>query len=544
LSDSQPSDGPPPGYLRIADLLSALSLAADLGIGLPAEHAVRSCYLGMRIADRLQVSLDQQAGVYYAELLMDAGCTAWTSHLARFIMSDEILARREFFFYTDAHNPIEVMGWLKDYVAVGQPAHLRAQQFLNFALHGKETTRESFRTTCEVAGRFAERLGMPEVVQTALVSVFEQWDGSGPGGIRGEAVPLISRIVYITSFLEAFHHAGGRTAAIRLAEERRGKAFDPTVVGAFLSIAGEETLWEILEQESVWTIVLAMEPASAYRYIEEEKLEDVALSFADFADLKSFYSSGHSRRVGDLAERLAMRMRPPGAEVAIIRRAALMHDLGLVAVPSFILQKPRDQLTPVEWERLRLHPYHAERILARVPVLAPVVPLIAAHHERLDGHGYYRGLSGAQIPLGARIIAVADRYDELTHDTPDEPALDQDATLQRMTGEVGAALCPDAFRALAEELRASGSRSLSRRKNRSPDWPAGLTDREVEILRLLSKGLHQRELAVHLTLSEHTVHLTLSEHTVRHHLEHIYNKVGVSTRVGAVLFAVEHDLLR
>jgi HD-GYP domain-containing protein (c-di-GMP phosphodiesterase class II)/DNA-binding CsgD family transcriptional regulator len=232
---------------------------------------------------------------------------------------------------------------------------------------------------------------------------------------------------------------------------------------------------------------------------------------------------------------MAEQMRLPGAEVATIRRAALMHDLGLVAVPSFILQKPYDQLTPVDWERLRLHPYHAERILARVPILAPVVPLIAAHHERLDGQGYYRGLVGTQIPLGARIIAVADRYDDLTHDMPDEPALEPEAALQRMSEEVGSALCPDAFRVLAEELRASGSIPLSRRKNRSPDWPAGLTDREVEIMRLVTKGLSRQEMAKQLVVSEHTV---------RHHLEHIYNKVGVSTRVGATLFAVEHDLLR
>ncbi|MEO7001084.1 MAG: HD domain-containing phosphohydrolase [Ktedonobacterales bacterium] len=537
MNDSSPPlevEHPPPGYLRIADLLSALSLAADLAVGLPAEHAVRSCYLGMRIAERLQLSLDQQAGLYYAELLMDAGCTAWTSHFARYVMSDEILARREFVYYTDAHNPIEVMGWLKEYVAAGQPAHVRAEQLLNFALHGKESTREGFRNTCEVAGRFAERLGMPEVVQTALVSVFEQWDGSGPGGARGDAIPLISRIVYTTSFLEAFHHVGGRVAAIHLAEERRGKAFDPAVVDAFLSIAGEQALWEIIEQESVWAIVLAMEPPSPYRHIKEEKLEQVALSFADFADLKSFYSSGHSRRVGDLAERMARHLRLPEAQISVIRRAGLMHDLGLVTVPSFILHKPHNQLTQVEWERLRLHPYHAERILARVPVLAPVVPLIAGHHERLDGQGYYRGLSGSQIPLGARIIAVADRYDELTHETPDEPAVDQEVALQRMTGEVGHALCPDAFRALAEEVDAVGSIPPSRRKHRSPDWPAGLTDREVEILRLLSKGLRQREIAERLTLSEHTV---------RRHLEHIYDKARVNTRVGAVLFAVEHDLL-
>ena len=537
MSDTQPpaeAESPPPGYVRIADLLSALSLATDLAIGLPAEHAVRSCYLGMRIADRLKIPLEQQAGLYYAELLMDAGCTAWTSHFARYVLNDEIAARRDFYFYTDDHNPIEIMGWLKDYVAVGQPTHVRAQQLLNFALHGKESTREGFRNTCEVAGRFAERLGMPEVVRTALVSVFEQWDGSGPGGTRGEAVPLISRIVYITSFLEAFHHIGGRTAAVRLAEERRGKAFDPTVVDAFLSIASEETLWETLEQESVWMRVLSMEPPSPYRYIKEEKLEDVALSFADFADLKSFYSAGHSRRVGDLAERMAEQMRLPEAEVSTIRRAALMHDLGLVTVPSFTLLKPPNQRSQVEWERLRLHPYHAERILARVPVLAPVVPLIAAHHERPDGQGYYRGLSGSQIPLGARIIAVADRFDELTHDAPDEPAIEQEAALQRMGDEVGHALFPDAFGALAGELRASGSAPPSRRKRRSPAWPAGLTDREVEIVRLLARGLSRQAMARQLVVSEHTV---------RHHLEHIYNKVGVSTRVGATLFAVEHDLL-
>ncbi len=537
MSDSQARvevESPPPGYVRIADLLSALSLAADLGVGLPAEHAVRSCYLGMRIADRLKAPLDQQVGLYYAELLMDAGCTAWTSHFARYVMSDEIVARRDYYFFTDDHSPIEVMGWLKEYVATGQPTHVRAQQLLNFALHGKESTREGFRNTCEVAGRFAARLGMPEVVQTALVSVFEQWDGSGPGGIRGEAVPLISRIVYITSFLEAFHHVGGRTAAVRLAEERRGKAFDPTVVDAFLSLASEEALWETLEQESVWMRVLSMEPPSPYRYIKEEKLDDVALSFADFADLKSFYTSGHSRRVGDVAERMAKHMRLAEGEVSAIRRAALMHDVGLVAVPSFILHKPQNQLTQVDWERLRLHPYHAERILARVPVLAPIVPLIAAHHERLDGQGYYRGLSGSQIPLGARIIAVADRFDELTHERPDEPAVEQEAALQQMSDEVGHALCPDAFRALAEELRTSGATSLSRRKNRTPAWPAGLTDREVEIVRLLVKGLSRHEMAKQLIVSEHTV---------RHHLEHIYDKVGVSTRVGATLFAVEHDLL-
>ncbi len=536
MSHPQPRlDDPPPGYMRMADLLGALSLAADLTIGLPAEHAIRSCYLGMRIADHLQLSEHQRVDLYYAELLMDLGCTAWTSQFAEYIMNDEIAARRELFFYTDRSNPIEVMGWAKDYLAAGRPARVRARQLVAFALHGTEDMREGFRNTCEVAGRFAQRLDMPDVVQTALLSVFEQWDGGGPNGERGEMVPIISRIVYTTSFLEAFYHIGGRAEAIRLAQQRKGKAFDPSVVDAFLSVASEESFWDGFEQESVWTSVLSMEPPSQYRYIKKEKLEDVALSFADFVDLKSRYSAGHSRRVGDLAERVARRMRLPAAEIATVRYAALMHDLGLVAVPSFTLHKPHDQLTQIEREQFRLHPYYAERILSRVPVLASVVPLIAAHHERLDGRGYYRGLSGSQIPLGARIIAVTDRFDELTHDTPDHLAIDPGRALTQMSEEVRSALCPDAFEALAQELHADGSVPFTTRTNRAPGWPAGLTDREVEILGLLAKGLSRRVIAKQLVLSEHTV---------RHHLEHIYNKVGVSTRVGATLFAVEHDLLR
>jgi DNA-binding CsgD family transcriptional regulator len=163
-----------------------------------------------------------------------------------------------------------------------------------------------------------------------------------------------------------------------------------------------------------------------------------------------------------------------------------------------------------------------------------MVPLVAAHHERLDGPGYYRGLRGAQIPLGARIIAVADRFDDFCHDTPDQPALDPAAVLEQMRAEVGSALCPDAYQALVRDTRADAPDARGRRTSHARAWPADLTDREVEILRLLTRGLNQREMAAQLSLSEHTV---------RHHLEHIYNKVGVSTRVGATLFAVEHDLL-
>jgi HD-GYP domain-containing protein (c-di-GMP phosphodiesterase class II) len=486
----------------------------------------------MHIAERLQLTADQLVDVYYAHLLMDAGCTAWTSQLAGFILTDEIVARREFLYYRDARDPVDVFGWMKDHMASGAPVPSRVQRGLDFVLRGREFVREGFRNSCEVAQRLAGRMGMSDTVQTALLSVFEQWDGSGPNARKGEAIPLPARIVYATGFLEAVHRLGGRDAAARLANRRRGTAFDPAVVDAFLGLAGQPDFWAGLEQESVWPTVLALEPASRYRYLREEQLEDIALAFADFADLKSSYSAGHSRRVADLAERVARRLCFPRHQVAAIRLAALMHDVGLVAVPSYTLEKPHEKLTQAEQERLRLHPYHAERILARVPALQPIVPLVAAHHERLDGRGYYRGLVGEQIPLGARVLAVTDYFDELSHATPDHPALDPELAVARLHDGSSRGLWPEAVRALAQESGAGAALPTAARRTSAN--PAGLTEREVEILRLLARGRSRRDIAQLLVVSEHTV---------RHHLEHIYTKIGVGTRVAATLFAVEHELL-
>ena len=284
-SSGRPAD-PPPGYLRTADLLAALSLASDLAVGLPAEHAVRSCYIAMHVADQMHLPADQRVDVYYAELLMDAGCTAWTSQLASVILSDEIAARRDFVFQRNARDPLDVFGWVRDHVASGAPVPRRVRYGLRFAMQGREFVREGFRNTCEVAQRFAQRLGMSEAVQAALMSVFEQWDGSGPAGRRGEAIPLTSRIVYATSFFEALHQLGGPDASLDLARRKRGTAFDPAVVDAFVAVTRRPGFWAELDQESLWSTVLALEPRSARQFIREEQLEDVALAFADFADLK------------------------------------------------------------------------------------------------------------------------------------------------------------------------------------------------------------------------------------------------------------------
>jgi HD-GYP domain-containing protein (c-di-GMP phosphodiesterase class II)/DNA-binding CsgD family transcriptional regulator len=519
--------------IRTADVLGALSAASDLALGMPEGHAARSCYLGMAIANQLNLSTEEKATVYYSELLMDAGCTAWAGYMATAIMGDEIEARRDLYFNRDARNPLDILGWLQEYMAAGEPAHVRARRILDFSLHGKAFTREALQNTAEVARRFAERLGMPDEVQSTLWSVYEQWDGKGPNQARGDAIPIASRIVAVTSLLEAFYAAGGRTAALRMVQARRGTAFDPLLVETFLSLVRDGAFWEGFEEEGVWDTVLSMEPLSPHRFLPTERIADVAMAFADFVDLKTFYAAGHSRRVGDLAARIARRMLGE-SEAETVRLAGLTHDLGLVATPSFVLHKSQEKLSAAEWEQLRLHPYFAERILARIPAFRAAIPLVGARHERIDGQGYYRGLAGSQIPPGARILAVADRYDELTHGLPGHLPLESGSALEQLYRDAGKAYAENCVRSLEEELHSDGLSKGRARGSRQLQWPRDLTNREVELLRLLAGGLSRKEVARQLFLSEHTV---------RHHVQHIYDKIDVRTRVAATLFAIEHDLL-
>lgn len=510
-----------------------------MALGLTAGHGVRAAYIGMHVADRLGLPADQHADLFYAELLMDAGCTAWASQTAAAILGDEIAARRHLFFLSDPRDPRDMVRWLARYMAAGESLPTRVKRSARFLVRGRPFIIEGLENTAEVASRLARRLGRSPGVQQALRSVFEQWDGSGPHGQRAASIPIVSRIVFATIFLEVLHQVEGRQAAVRLARARRGRTLDPGVVDAFVRLAESEAFWRGLEDQSVWETVRQMEPDSAYRYVGADRLDDTVLAFADFADLKSFYTAGHSRRVAALAERMAAALGLASADTTAVRRAALLHDLGLVAVPSFVLHKPEDRLTGAEWESLRLHPYHAERILSRVPAFAPVVPLVAAHHERPDGRGYFRGLTADQIPLGACLIGVADRFDELTHVRPGRTALDTGAALAELDTEAGTAFSAEAINALHRVAPALAGRDPAPEPVASaeprPAWPAGLTDREIDVLRLLATGASRRAMAARLAVSEHTI---------RHHLEHIYTKIDVRTRVEATLFAIEHALLR
>ena len=517
--------------MRSIDVLGALSIAADLALGLRAGHGVRATYIGMQLAEQLGLSPQEKIDLFYAELLIDAGCTAWASQMAVAILGDEIAARRDLFFFRDREDPRDMLRWLAGYMAAGERIDQRLRRSLQFAVQGRDFMVEGLRNTAETAARMARRLDRSLGTQQALRFAFEHWNGSGPYERSAASIPLVSRIVHATIFLEVLHQFGGREAAIQLSCAKRGKTIDPDVVDAFLQLAERPAFWDGLEDDDVWLHVRDLEPASPSQYLQADRLDDVAQAFADFADLKSVYSAGHSRRVAALAETIARHQDVPDSDVATIRCAGLLHDLGLVAVPSFILHKPDDKLGIAESDTLRLHPHHAERILSRVPAFAAACPIVAAHHERPDGNGYPRGMRGEQSPIGARVLAVADAFDELTHRRPEGDALPPVEALHLMAAESGTRFDRQAVDALARTLDVPLAIHATRAR---AEWPAGLTDREVDVLRALATGASRRAIAEQLVVSEHTV---------RHHLEHIYAKLAVGTRVEATLFALEHDLL-
>ncbi len=320
-----------------------------------------------------------------------------------------------------------------------------------------------------------------------------------------------------------YYRLRGETSAVQAAQRWSGSAYDPQVAGRFRQDALR--LLEALDTLSPWDDVLAAEPGAPLR-LSEQEFDGALLVMADFADLKSPCFTGHSRAVADLAAEAARQCRLPDADTASIWRAGLVHDLGRVGIKNSIWEKP-GPLSDGEWEQARLHPYYTERALARSPALSPLGALAAMHHEHLDGSGYPRGLPAAMLPVAARVLAAADRYRTRLEHRPHRPARTPEQAAQELRADVRAGrLDGDAVAAV---LAAAGHQPRRRR-----DWPAGLSTREIEVLRLVARGYSRRQIARLLSISEHTAD---------HHIRHIYDKTGVSTRAGATVFAMEHGLV-
>ena len=512
--------------IRLVELMAALSLATDLGMGQPMEYALCVCVLSVRLGEVLGLSDDDLRDVYYLALLRHIGCNADTYRMAD-IYGDELALRADF-AVVDSANTSQVVDLVIRYIRQaneGSSPHHLARAIEQGLLATPQLMKEGFTAFCEVAQRLAERLGFVEAIRIALGQVFERWDGQGiPGKVKGEDISLSMRIVALAQDAITFHRLEGVEAAVKMAQERKGTLYDPWIVDCFCQRASH--LLVGLDEEPPWEMVVALEPGVRAR-LSVEQFDNACRAIADFADIKSPYTFGHSVGVAELAAQAANGCGLPDSDTVTIRWAGLLHDIGRVGISAGIWGKP-GPLSTREWERVRMHPYYTERVLARPGVLARLGALASLHHERLDGSGYYRGFSANMLSPAARILAAADVYHAMTELRPHRPALTPEQAADQLRLEARAGRLDG--EAVSHVLAAAGHKVRTTRR----DLVAGLSQREIEVLRLLARGHSKKQIAELLFISEKTV---------SHHTQHIYTKIGVSTRAGAAIFAMEHDLL-
>ncbi len=543
--------------LRLAEAVGALSLATDLAMGQPLEHGLRTAVLAVRIAQAMGLPGDDQVTVFYTGLLHFAGCTAESEIDARFF-GDELSARPQ--MMAVAFGSRRDLITTATRVAHPERARLaRAAAMARSAFGGITEFRKWAASHCDVASVLGARMGFSDQVQTALRHLWERWDGRGmPGELSGEQIPVAVRLMQVAQDADMAWHQGGSLLADGLLAERAGSGLDPGAVGAFLSLG--EAAYAGLDAPSIWDAALLAEPGPQ-PVVSEDRLDACLSAIADFADLKSMWTVGHSRGVAGLAERAAVVAGLPEADQLLLRRAGLVHDIGRVAVPVNVWAKP-GPLNRDEREQVRLHAYHTERVLDASAGLRPLARLAGSHGERCDGSGYHRGSRSAELPLTAWLLAAADCYHAMGEPRPHRGALPAGAAARELSREAEAGrLAGDAVHAVLTAAglpqprratgtaagrpppgsRPAGSEPAGRRpagpagQRPGASRPAGLSERECEVLGLLARGLATKQVARRLGISPKTCD---------HHIQRLYGKAGVSTRAGATLFALEHGLVR
>jgi HD-GYP domain-containing protein (c-di-GMP phosphodiesterase class II) len=510
------------GGVRIAELVATLSYAADLGLGQPMAHCMRQTVIALRLGELAGASDRELEATYYLGLMMNVYCHADAAEQAQWF-GDDISLKGDGFEILEMSTPRTISFILRRVGSHGSGV-ARARRLAAFPVAGMKQVGAFMTTHSTLGSQFARQIGLDGAVSVAIQQAYEQWDGKGyPRHLRGQQICLPARLVQLASPVEIFSRRKDTAAAVAIARRHRGTQFDPAAVDLFCEHAAD--LLAGLDQASDWDAILDAEPPLSRR-VAGADLDDVLEAMADLVDLKSPYLAGHSRGVASLAGEAARVSGQPADAVSTLRRAGLIHDLGRLGVSNGIWDKP-GPLTQAEFERVRLHPYLTDRMLARVSVLGPSREIAARHHERLDGSGYPRGLTAASLTPSDRLLAAADAYHAMTEPRPHRAPLDPERAFRDLRADVSAGRLDGT--AVDAVLTAAGHRAPARHLQ-----PGGLTAREVEVLGLLARGHSTREIARQLVVSPKTA---------ANHVEHIYAKLGVSSRAAATLFATQHGLM-
>lgn len=512
--------------LGLGELVATFALAQDNAFGQPLESQLRSALLAVWMGEAAGVDRDVRDTAYWVALLRYLGCTGHAHEVAELFYDD--LSIRAQTLVHDAADPAEV---LRDAIAFATAVRPPEEHEAITTVITRDVDAWltfNFSSGCEVADMLASRLGFEPAVRDALGFTFERWNGAGfPHHASGREIPLPMRIVHVSHDMEALGRRFSVSQALEVVRDRSGRTYDPELAELFATHGAE--WFARLAGLDPWDAVLALEP-EPHRTFEAARLDEALVVVADFVDLKSPFMFGHSRRCADLAAAAAKVLGYDDDAITGLRRAALVHELGITAVPNSIWDKA-GPLTRAEFDRVELHPMVTEQMLRRSPALRPLNPVAAAHHERVDGSGYHKSLAASSLDPGAQVLAATDVYVGLTSDRADRPALAPDeAAAELLTRAAGGTLDP---RATGAVLEAAGHTAKAQASRRAPH-PGGLTGREAEVLRLAARGLTTRAIADQLFISPKTAD---------HHIQHVYTKIGVSTRAAAALWAMQHAVV-
>jgi HD-GYP domain-containing protein (c-di-GMP phosphodiesterase class II) len=507
--------------VRAAEVIAATCLATDLGMGFPFEHGLHGTLMAMRLADLLDVDGEVASQTYYACLLMYSGCTTDAQVLTRVFGG----GRTKNITPVQFGSPAQALaGVIRALPPPDAPPHRRAYEVARRLVPAARTMKPHFTALCDVAEMMAKRLGLPPAVHNLFVHLTERWDGRGVlRRARGDEIPLPIRIAQVARDAAYQRVVGGDEHAVEAISQRAGGAFDPAIAGRFVQAAPE--IMAAADVSGAWEATLAAEPRP-WLTLEGEGVDRALAAIGDFADLASPHLSGHSNGVAALAADAARVSGFDPSDIALMRRAAFVHDVGRIAVHPRIWMKPA-ALTVDEWEQVRLHPYHTERVLLPSPLLASLAEVACTHHERLDGTGYHRRLSMASLSAGARLLAAADAFHAMREPRPYRAALSPAEAASLLAGQARAGRQDS--EAVVAVIEAAGQPAPP------VERPAGLTEREAEVVGFLARGLQTKQVARRLGISVKTAD---------RHIQNAYRKIGVSSRAAATLFAMEHGLVR
>jgi len=501
--------------MRIAELVGLLAVATDVGTGLPDGHALRVAIASARLAELLGLDERTRADTYYVAMLFMAGCTA-ESHRSSEVLQDEIGIGTDT-YGIDWSSGAEMFPIMMQRARAGRGPVDGVVSMMR-VIARLPAAAEVGRAHCEVAQQMAESFGFDARFREIVHQGFERWDGKGqPKKLRGDAIALPVRVMSVATDAVIARHLGDEESALAVLRKRRKGRLDPSLVDAFEKHARD--VFAAIDTLSPWQAAMDAEPGE-HRVLDGPAIDECLRATGHFADFKSHYTHGHSDGVATRAQAAAKALKLSPDAVEATYRAGLLHDIGRVAVTTAIWDKA-GPLSDDERERIRMHNYAGERILARVPSLARIAEIATTAHERLNGSGYHRRLPAAACPPEARVLAAADVYQALIEARPHRAAFSPDHAARELEAVAKRGeLCPDAVGAV---LGAAGHTVAS------PKRINGITDRELDVLRLLVRGLTNKEIASALDISTKTA---------GHHVQHVFEKFGVTTRAAATMIAM------